>query len=506
MKKIHNSKYPIYLLITALLTWSVFLMLVWQEQGFSLNWDEVDYVNATRLGVWANYIEKGSLSAQEYIEFSLSKLEKSQNNEYSLPPNYSEEKDPFLLRHYHPPFVNYLLSVINITVGTNSERLARSVQLFGALVFILLVFGCYYRMTGGEVNIASLVVISCLSIWMSSYLFNTIHYHGWISVWFVLICWFLTNWLNEDRSGIPLIASLALAVLTLETGLFIVFYTLIIVLAFAYLKIKTISWKQIIFAFILLSGLIMLGWGGAFLKISLLKIFGQHLYRFMLGQEYSGATERLFGGFILLMPVFLMSIIALVFLIKENAKQTKKWIVFFVMGWLYALVMFPLSISQTYFLPAVGPLMIFIAGTLSIISSKWVRLPIAFLAVILFLSTVVTKSRIDSSQDIQFRNDLDWVRDKLKDRESFVDGGHIFRFYLDDNQLIKPLTVGYTGKDKFAIRENGKYVLIEDDRAQGKIFIILKKRQDFEQNKEQLVPSNCRLYERPTIWFYDCGN
>jgi len=141
MKKIHNSKYPFYLLIIALLTWSVFLMLVWQEQGFLLNWDEVDYVNVTKLGAWANYTEKGSLSPQEYIEFSLSKLRKSQENEYSLPPNYSEDKDPFLLRHFHPPFVNYLLSIIDKTVGTSNERIVRSVQLFGALIFTLAVLG-----------------------------------------------------------------------------------------------------------------------------------------------------------------------------------------------------------------------------------------------------------------------------------------------------------------------------------------------------------------------------
>lgn len=504
MRNLTVYKFPVYLIVAALITWIGFVSLVWQDHGRLLDWDEVDYVNATRLGILANAGEEGSLSAQEYIKFSLSKINKSQENNYSLPTDYSEEKDPFLLRHFHPPFLNYLLSIVNNTVGTNNEHYVRSVQLFGALILILSIFACYYYLTDQNVTFTGILIISFLSIWMTSSLYASLQYHGWLAVWLVFICWCLTNWLNKDKNGIALVIFLALAVITLETGIFIAFITLAILLISSFLKIKTTTVKQFGIGFILFAGVITVSWVGAVLKISIVKIFGQHLYRFMLGQEYGGATNRFFNGVIFLSPVLIMSVISLFFLIKKGGQELRKWIVFFIIGWLYFLIMLPLSISNTYFLPAVGPLIVFIAGTINLISNKWVKMLVLTLSILALAIAVKNKSQTDS-YDVDFRNDLQWVKGKLNNRESFIDGAHIFKFYLGDKNSIKPLNLS-NDMNNITTRENGEYKEISKERMQGKILIIFKIRNNFDQYKEKLIPSNCQLYDRLTLYFYDCAN
>ena len=503
MKKINNI-FSFRLIVAVLLTWGIFTLLVWQDHGNLLNWDEIDYVNSTRLGVWANATEKGSLSPQEYIKFSLSKIRKSET-EYILPENYSEDKDPFILRHYHPPFVNYLIAIVDNIFGSDNERIFRSVQLFGALVLIFAIYACYYQMSCRNTSGSGILIIGGLCIWMCTGLFKSLHFHGWQAVWIVFVSWFLTDWLNESKNKIGLIISLALSVLTLETGLFVVFFTFGIVLAYSYFQIKQTTWHQIAYGFILLVGLVAIGWSGAFLKISLIKIFGQYFYRFMFGQEYVGATQRFTDGIILLLPIFLMSLITLGFLIKKDKDQLKKWVVFFAIGWLYALVLLPVSISYTYLLPSAGPLIIFVGSSISVISNKWHKLSIVFLTILLIISLFTTKSHFSSVEDIKSRTDLEWLKGKLQNRESLIDGSQIYSFYLGENYLIYPLNVNYEGS-RLLIRENGKFIPLENNRIKGKILIIQKTGRKFEENKEQIIPSGCQLYEGLTVWLYDCAN
>jgi hypothetical protein len=82
--------------------WLVVVALLWQTHGALLSWDEVDYLDAAKLGVWANATDAGSLSPGEFVRFSLAKRS---GRAVALPPGYDEERDPLLVRHYHPPFV-----------------------------------------------------------------------------------------------------------------------------------------------------------------------------------------------------------------------------------------------------------------------------------------------------------------------------------------------------------------------------------------------------------------
>src|SRR5262245_7238928 len=104
----------------SVLVWLVVIALLWPEQASLLHWDEVDYVNAAKLGVPANAWDIGSLSPREFLKFGLSKV---RGESPALPDSYDEQRDPFVLRHHHPPLVIFLLSTV---ARSRSERVMRS--------------------------------------------------------------------------------------------------------------------------------------------------------------------------------------------------------------------------------------------------------------------------------------------------------------------------------------------------------------------------------------------
>jgi len=174
-------------------------------------------VNAARLGIEVNALEKGSLSPSEFVQFGLSKIRRA---DVVLPDRYDEQRDPFILRHGHPPFVVFLLSLV---ADSRSERVIRSVQLFGSGVFTCAVILSYVATTR-VVQWPGLLLVSLLALWMARLAFGSVSFHGWEATWATVTAALLALLrgpmpVSGRVIGVGLSTVLALAALTLETGL-----------------------------------------------------------------------------------------------------------------------------------------------------------------------------------------------------------------------------------------------------------------------------------------------
>ena len=106
MKSILDSKGFKYTCITILL-FTIFLLVI-SPPWRILNFDEVDYFNASRKGFWVNAFDSSSLGIKSFLSLAFWKLKL-----ISVQPRffqYSESLDTFLLRHFHPPLLQYISS------------------------------------------------------------------------------------------------------------------------------------------------------------------------------------------------------------------------------------------------------------------------------------------------------------------------------------------------------------------------------------------------------------
>lgn len=347
----------------ALAVWVIAAVLLWPAHGVLLNWDEVDYVNAAQLGPQANALERGSLSPIQFVNFALTKMSGKRSG---LPAGYDERRDPLLLRHYHPPFVVFLLSAVS---PFRSERLIRGVQLVGALALTLTI-AFSYRSLSGSVGWSGMLLVMLLTLWLVRLLFASVSFHGWAAVWATTTAALLGRWLSA-RTGIIaffLCTSLALMLLTLETGI-LVWAGAILCLVFWGASTgrpgeDRFPWRPLVQGTGLTTLFVVLVWPGSVIQASLLKIPALYAYRIWLGEEYAGVSGQWPILVRALVPLLVLSPLACLCLFLVDRAGLPRWGPFVVVGGLYGLALARFALQPQYLLPAFAPF-IPIAGAAS---------------------------------------------------------------------------------------------------------------------------------------------
>ena len=265
-------------------TWFAAIGLLWPLHGVLLDVDEVDYLRAARLGVVANALERGSLSPGEFVRFGEAKLSRRPP---LLPAGYAEERDPLVLRHYHPPFVIYLLSAV---AQAQNERVLRIVQLVGALAFCGTVLLVALRGGGPGVGWTEALVVSLLALQLARTAFSSISFHGWEAVWILGAGGLLARWLQSPETGTAISFCVvgALALATLPSGI-VVWPAAAACLLFhsARLRAGRRQFGLVVRRFLIglgISGVIVLMiWPGSIVQLSIPKSWALHAYRLVKG-------------------------------------------------------------------------------------------------------------------------------------------------------------------------------------------------------------------------------
>ena len=314
----------------------------------------MDYANAGKLGVFANAVDRGSLSPSQFVRFSLAKIS---GETPALPEDYDTTRDPFLLRHYHPPLFIYLVSAVS---HFESERAIRSVQLLGALAFILVVLSSYWSLSASP-RWCGLLLVSLLALWMSLMLFENLSFHGWEAVWTVSSAALLSRWLSDERGppwGILLCISLVFVFLTLEIGVVVWVASVLCIFIWPPSKFRgedgKFAWSLLVrgAAFALL--LVVMVWPGSIVKVSFLKIPSLYLYRIWLGEEYASVSGNLPSLLNLFAPILTLGPMALLWLLVYHRNDTPRWGPFLVLGGCYGLSIVSFALRPIYLLPALA--------------------------------------------------------------------------------------------------------------------------------------------------------
>ena len=478
------------------------VLLLWPQHGRALNWDEADYVNAARKGVITNLWERGSLSVPQYVRFALDKV---RHRDPHLPAGYDEATDPFHLRHGHSPGV---VAAMAPFAGSNSERVERIVQLVGALALTVALVVAY-RLVSPSWTWPGLLAIVVVAPWYGWHMFRTVQFHGWSTVWLALAVAFLCRWLTGGRErswGLALCAALAALILTLESSAFVLLG--VVVCLVIWVRGLGRRAREPWISRYLLPGLAtvlamsVVVWPGLVVKGALLKLPAERFYQVFLGQSdvyyFNSAADVLSY----LLPV-VTGVAVVVYMWRNRRDQVLRWGPLVVVAAVYVASVVRLAVSETYFLPALAPLLVLFAWMLGELRPQVQKVVVAALVVVMAagaLSLVGANERGRRS-DRELRADLVFTGTTLGSSPGLFDGGQIFRHYLP-GQRIQDLSYNTTG---LLIRRNGKYEPVPPAAYQGTVVGILSTRTVFLQGPgARDLSSHCRRVDRPTVILWDC--
>jgi len=492
----------VVLAASAIVVWAAVVLTVWPSHGRTFNWDEVDYAVAAEAGVLGNALERGSLSATEFYRFAKSK---QGGGEPVLPVGYDEARDPFLLRHFHPPLVVYLTSVVSAFGGARDERVLRSGQLLGALALVIFMLAAY-RGLSQPPTWAGLLIVSILTYWLSLILFSSLSMHGWMAVWIVAASALTARWLGgrERWAGVLLCVCMALSLLTLETGLA---NLLGVVISLALWGRRSPElrgralWKDVAIGACITALVVVALWPGVVFKISMAKTFAMHAYRIRLGDEYAVVGEKAGKIFSVLYAPTLLALAAGALLFATVRADIRRWGAFLIIGSVNLLLLVKFAISPSYLAPGLAPFACLAGYACDRLSSPRARVLVAAVA----LLTVAASPLFwlpPSGDDPAMRN-VEWFKEKLRGREALVDGANIYGYYLGDAYSVRPALISYDGKTLY-VRRDGRYEAVGADEVTGKVVVLLSRTAKLYP-LEQDILRGCSREDGESVRLYDCG-
>lgn len=464
-------------------------LCLWPLHGALLDWDEVGYVHSGRLGFFANYLELGTLGYGDFQEFVQAKREKRPP---TLPADYDEETSPIMARHIHPPLVAYLLSFVG---GSNDERVLRGIQLLGAFALgLALMFA--HRVLSREQTWLGSLVIGISSLWIGVFLFAEISFHGWTAVFVATSAALTVKYLDDPtRKNLRWLgASIAFSALALQTGAFV--FIAVIGCLLAHKQLKNSVRLTVIVGVVFL-----VCWPGAVLTSAFLRIPAQYAYAIARGEEYAAVGSKATGVWTAISPMLFLVPIALGILWKYARPELRRIAPMLVVGIIYTLALTKFAIAPRYLLPgmaALAPIVALAADKLP--RAILFRAPAALAVVLAFVLTLSV--RPTAEHDPPLRHDLAWLRENLGDRPAFMQGGHIYRHYLDEKQAIRSIRVD---RNSLLVRDHGHYRPLGAADIAGTMIAVKKKRERSSTAKipEELLAS-CEKTELEQIVVYEC--
>lgn len=430
--------------ISFLIVWfvaSALLYLTLQPTiRLALQWDEVNYILAARQGLITNATDSTSMTATEFIRFVQAKY---QNRPSQPSAAYDESQDVFMLRHTHPPLLQYALSIL----GT--ERLApgyefqqRLIHFMGGVILIGTMLWGYVRMSSRP-TVAGMITLAAAALLSAFFLCRDLNCHLWIAISLVPASLAVGRFmkLQSAASGLLAGACLGLNFLGLQTGLFTSFFAVIaigiwtippalkadgfklnVILQQLKLWIKHSAWMIAgFFAFLLVT------YPGSIIRLSMLRIIAVYAYLIVKSSEYSGVSDRYSGLLALTFPLVVLGIIGLGLFVSRRDPELKHFrIATIIIAIGYGLVMAKFLLNVTYIIPALA--LMSVAGVVFISSMRSAILEIVTAAgmigstAYIILSFPVDTHRYTVDQ-------MQHMAGVIGTRQAWVEGGHCMRYY-----------------------------------------------------------------------------
>lgn len=451
-----------------------------------LQWDEVDYIQAARQGFLSNAMDKTALPPSALLELILSKL---RNTKVQVHQSYVETNDVFILRHTHPPLLQYFLMLIGQDrLQPRFEQVQRFVQFSGGSLLIATMLWGYLKLAGEHSTHYGLIMTSAAGVLCGHYLASQLNCHLWIAITLVPACISVSRFMTAPSRSNGIITGFWIGVnfLGLQTGIFVAFWAVIavgfsivfntaskavsdeLVIAFKIGDwIKKSCWMLIGF-FIVLA----LTYPGAIIRLSLLRIFALYAFAIMKGDEYASVSGKYNGYLAMTFPILIVGMIGILnTLLTLKSKRSNIRIAFTVIGFGYGIVLLKFLLNITYITPSLAILSILGCASISSFQKRMIEIPACILFVISIAWIFQVKPEIVYYGSIEGYTNIAPFVEKT---EVFVEGANIMQYYMPElaNRII-PITTAEAGRK--LIRRDTKtlqYLTMTPDELAGKIVIL----------------------------------
>ena len=106
--KLHFFKNSVLIILSSFLFF-IIIANQFKYDSIELNWDEVDYANVSKEGIFNNAIEKNTLSFLEFLELSLLKFKDDDKGIKSLSNQILDEDEDYFLKGTFILFYRYII-------------------------------------------------------------------------------------------------------------------------------------------------------------------------------------------------------------------------------------------------------------------------------------------------------------------------------------------------------------------------------------------------------------
>jgi hypothetical protein len=466
------------------------LFLLWEKlkptQNLLFNWDEVDYANAARKGIFVNAVEAGSLSIVQFMKIALLKKNK-QEEKISALKLPEEQDDVFLMRHFHPPFPTYYWSIFAHDDGermTENMRLGNIIWAFFCVLFSVFCLWLCTHNTTKLVFAALLMSVFFLSDGFYS-AFYSVNFHTFHLPACIFFCSALVLYIEVPKTTHSFWLSFSLVLLlgTLEMGVLVAFAAMFWGLISGYRKVL-FSWRKITEIFLMSTGILMVVWIGFFRTMPTAKAFMTYFYRIFAksNEEYERVSfldnwVNYFTQNPFLFMLIASGLIYVIFLLVKK-RLTGAEMIPLLVGLTYAVVMTPFMLAGTYVLPAVGMI---VFGIVFILLRKEIRFEaetgINVTACLLLVYVFFTPANSTGKEKRIFEQAEELkkaVMPHLQGKnEIYASGAHILNFYLPLEKPIRQLERFSIAQPDFYLRKSYRYVDFKPEIERGRADAIL---------------------------------
>ncbi|WP_338767622.1 hypothetical protein WAF17_06180 [Bernardetia sp. ABR2-2B] len=471
------------------------------SHSYPLNWDEVDYVEATKLGVLTNALELEGMGLLSYIELGIAKVQKDEQKIAQISANLPDESlDPLLKRHLHPTLpIFYWSFFTDSDVQQEVSNFRWSNIILGWLTALSFIVGLWIV---GKLNPFSYF---CMSIIASFFItqelvlvsFALLNYHVFHLLATILYLGILVKYIETESSNTTsnfkhaylLGVGVAILFLTLEMALVVVGGSFLAIILIGKWKLL-IDFASLGRALVSFFVTLLLFWAGAIIKGAMIKSWFNYAYRIFGNRNAEYERVSLLENWIELVKTtpILFSLIILGFLLVIYTIYKKKlssvYLVPFLVGLIYAIAMTPFMIHSVYLIPSIG--MLLFACGLIFSESKlhhYIKIGIVFS---LFIVIVFNFSTTDFEQKIRktkienngYLGDFDTIEkiaiNNVSKKPVLVTGAHIINYYTSLNS--QELSRCSIASPDFCKRQNYAYTNIENEirNKKYKVIVILK--------------------------------
>ena len=459
---------------------------LWPTMKQTLHWDEVDYVLATRQGLLANATDSSAFSAPDFLRFVMAKLKNRPIPELT---GYNETNDVFILRHTHPPLLQYMLALLGPgQLNPGHELAVRLIQFSGAALLVATMLWGYLKISSNP-SIPGLAGTAAAGVLCGFFLGRDLNCHLWISVSLTLTCITVGQFMAHPSRNRGMLAGAAIGLnfLGLQTGVFVAFWAVIavgvaILLPPAETAEKTrkfnlwpmfVAWlTRSVWMLIGFLAVLLVTYPAAIFRLSLVRIFAVYAFLILKGSEYSNVSSRYSGYLQLVFPLLLLGFIGLAGLLFQ--KRSTRWYLAAataIIGFGYGLVLLKFLLNITYITPALALLATLGIATISSWNKPGLDTAVA-LGLIAF--SALTISSYPAASTYATAQNFNQLAQAIGPRQALIEGGHILQFYAPQlTDQVLPITVA--ADQKSLIQRDLRKLLynpITPEQLAGRVVIL----------------------------------